>query len=335
MLEHQLFPTFHLDSFERRIAALDGTERGALFSSDIAAISTAMLALLLPGDHVVATEPLPRTTRRLLEEAGLRFGIKASFVPAGTDAVAAIREEAASIKADRLRMILVQTPADPSNVQVDLQGVAHLADWLSFRRDRRIVTLIDNTLLGPIHQKPSQHGCDLVFHGELGTITGPASLIDPIADMRSVLGTSAIPFTGWLLSNVLDTMPARMERQTQTATRIARALSNHRAVESVHHLSQLDPSDPQHDIMLRQTTGVGSMISFELKGGPLEACKVLARVEKARIDHPLKGWLRLRVGLEEPDELERDLLQALEVVRPMAEPKEDLRTTQITRVPII
>src|SRR5688572_29027275 len=114
------FSTSYLEELERRLAALDGTERAAVFSSGASAIATSILALLEPGDHVVASSPLRSETRRFLEEVAPRFGIQVSLVEAGSDTVAAIREEAANIKADRLRLIWIETPSDPTNLLIDI-----------------------------------------------------------------------------------------------------------------------------------------------------------------------------------------------------------------------
>jgi methionine-gamma-lyase len=333
MHDYQLFPTSHLDSTERRIAALDGTEQAALFCSGSAAVATAIFGLLEPGDHIVVSEPLPRETRRFLADVAPRFGVLASFVAAGSDAVAAIREEASRIKADRLRLILIQTPADPTNTLIDIEGVAHLADRLSFKRERRVITAVDNSLLGPHHQKPAQFGADLVVYSDLGVISGPSSLIAPIAGMRTALGTGATPFAAWLLGSELDTLAVRRERQASTASHLAMVLSSHRTVEHVRHLSTIDLADPQHEIMRRQVTGPGAMLSFSVKGGGPQACRVIARLETLKADHPLPGLIRLHVGLEDPAELEGDLLRALQAVQP--ELREDVRTTQVIRVPII
>src|SRR5688572_21986573 len=105
-----------IETYERKLSELDGTEQGALFASGGAAVSTAVFALLEPGEQIVATVPMRSEVQRFLGEVGRRFGVQTTFVAAGTDTVAAIREEAARIKADRLRMIWVESPADPTNV---------------------------------------------------------------------------------------------------------------------------------------------------------------------------------------------------------------------------
>jgi methionine-gamma-lyase len=354
--------------FEERLAAFDGSERALAFGSGMAAISSALLSLLEPGEHVVATAPIYGGTHRFLADVLPRFGIQTTFVPAGVDAAGSIREAAAAIKADRLRMIYVETPANPSNALVDIASVVHLADRLSHRRDRRVLTAVDNTLLGPVFQKPSELGADLVIysatkfiggHSDLiaGALTGTNEVIGHVAGMRSMLGSIASPFTAWLLARSFETIGVRMRRQAETATRLAAVLARHPSISRVRHLSLLDPKDASYEIYRRQCTGPGSLIAFEVKGGKKSAFSVLDRFEIVRlavslggteslVQHPAsmthsdvkpeqlaacgvtQGLIRLSVGLEDPIDLERDLLHALEAVRVDSD-EEDARTTQI------
>lgn len=365
----------NLEIFEARLAALDGTERGAAFATGMAAVSTTLLALLQPGDHIIATAPVYGGTYHLLTEVLRRFGIQTAFVPSGTDTPAAIREAAARIRGDRLRMIYVETPANPTNALVDIDAVAHLADRLSYNRTRRVLTAVDNTLLGPVFQRPAELGADLVIysatkfiggHSDLlaGAVTGPASLLGPVLQMRALLGTPVDAFTAWLLLRSLETVHVRMRRQAATASRLAKLLESHPSVARVHHLALLDPRNAQHEIKRRQCSGEGALIAFEVHGGKSAAFEVLNSLEVAHIavslggtetlvQHPhsmthggiqqetlaqlgiTPGLIRMSVGLEHPEDLERDLLRALDAARPLAEEREDARTTDVIHVPLV
>lgn len=341
----------NLQIFEERLAVWDGMEKGAVFASGMAAISTSLLALLSPGDHVISSAPVYGGTHFLFEHVLPRFGIHVTQVQAGNDTPRLMREAAERAGADKVRMLYLETPANPSNALVDIRGVADVAKELGAKYSRRVVTGVDNTFLGPVFQRPAKFGADLVFysatkfiggHSDLvaGVVTGPHDLIDPIVTMRTILGTVANPFSGWLLLRSLETVSVRMRRQAKSAHRLAELLARHPAVAAVHYPGLLAEGDPQRDIYDRQCTGAGSLISFEMKGGEEAAVRALNRFEIARlavslggtetlVEHPKTmthadvppedlarlgvngGLIRMSVGLEHLTDLKRDLEDAL------------------------
>ncbi len=169
------------------MAAWDGTEKAAVFASGMAAISTTMLGLLSPGDHIISTAPVYGGTHYLFEHILPRFGITATQVQAGND-TARLMREAAAIK--KPKVLYVETPANPSNALVDLEAVSELKRELS-TQDAPVYHVVDNTFLGPIFQRPALQGADLIIysatkfiggHSDLvaGVITGPTALVEQL-----------------------------------------------------------------------------------------------------------------------------------------------------------
>ena len=340
----------NLQIFEERIAAWDLTEKGAVFASGMAAISSTCLALLQPGDLVLSTAPVYGGTWFLFEHILRKLGIEAVQVLGGSGAEQRLRAAASLYGVDRLRLIFIETPANPSNVLTDIAAVANLARELSEGRERPIITAVDNTFLGPVFQRPAPLGADLVIysatkfiggHSDLvaGVVTGPAALIDPILIYRTILGTMCNPFVGWLLLRSLETLSIRMRRQAKSAQLLARLLADHPRVKSVCYPGRLAQGS-QRELFERQCTGAGSLISFEVEGGQAAAYEVLDRFEVFRlavslggteslVQHPasmthsdvpvelqadfgiLPGQIRMSVGLEHISDLRRDLRHAL------------------------
>ncbi|HJN74364.1 MAG TPA: aminotransferase class I/II-fold pyridoxal phosphate-dependent enzyme [Myxococcota bacterium] len=343
----------NLQMFEERIAAWDRTELGAVFASGMAAISTTLMALTSSGDHIISTAPVYGGTHFLLENVLPRFGIKASQVLGGTGAAQRLEQEAERVGPERVRMLFVETPANPSNALTDIAEVAELAQRLSARTGRRVLVAVDNTFLGPVFQRPAQCGADIVLysatkfiggHSDLvaGVATGPRDLMAEVMVLRTILGTMATPFTGWMLLRSLETVSIRMRRQAKNAQALAELLDAHPQVTKVHYPGLLQPEDPQHDIYSRQCTGPGSLIAFEVKGGKEAAWRVLDSFEVFRlavslggteslVEHPMSmthadvppeqledlgvqpGLIRMSAGIEHLSDLKRDLLHALQV----------------------
>lgn len=342
----------NLQIFEERMAAWDQTETAATFASGMAAISTTCLALLQPGDVVLCTSPVYGGTHYLLTRILPVYGIETQFVPAGSDASQAMREAAARVGVERVRLLLIETPANPSIVHSDIAALSALAREWSEGRERPVITAVDNTFLGPVFQRPAPLGADLVIysatkfiggHSDLvaGVVTGPAGLLARVLELRTILGTMTTPFNGWLLLRSLETLSVRMRRQAKSAAKLARFLVEHPKVNRVLYPGLLEPESTQGEIWKRQCTGAGSLISFEVEGGEEAAFKVLDNFEVFRlavslggteslVEHPMSmthadvppeeleshgvsaGLIRMSVGLEHLSDLRRDLKTALE-----------------------
>jgi methionine-gamma-lyase len=345
----------NLQIFEERMAAWDTTAQAATFASGMAAISTAVLALLKPGDVVISTAPVYGGTHYLFEKILPRYNIEVEFVAAGNEAAEKMAKVAERVGSERVRLLYLETPANPSNVLTDVQAVANLAKELEKENGHPVVTAVDNTFLGPVFHRPASFGADLVIysatkfiggHSDLiaGVVSGSKEHMAPVLEMRTILGTMATPFTGWLLLRSLETLSVRMRRQAKSAMKIARLLVEHPAVKKVFYPGLLEPEDPQYEIWMQQCTGPGSLIAFEIDGGEAEAYKVLNTFEVFRlavslggteslVEHPRSmthsdvppedlekngvtaGMIRMSVGIEHLSDLKRDLKHALDQIK--------------------
>jgi methionine-gamma-lyase len=263
-----------------------------------------------------------------------------------------MRDEVGKLDAAKVRLLFIETPANPSNDLVDIAAVSELAKELESKHGAPVLTLVDNTFLGPVFQRPADVGADLVLysatkfiggHSDLiaGVVTGPKTWITQTKIYRTIMGTMTNPFTGWLLMRSLETVSVRMRRQSKTAKIIAKLLAEHPKVERVQYPGLITPGHPQHAIYENQCTGAGSLIAFEVKGGQEAAFRVLNSFEVCRlavslggteslVEHPMSmthadveptllesygvrpGLIRMSVGLEHASDLEYDLKSALE-----------------------
>jgi methionine-gamma-lyase len=342
-----------LEILEDRLTIWDGAEAAAVFESGMAAISTTLLAFLSPGDVVLHSEPVYGGTDYLLKHILPRFGIRTVGVPAHLGQGAIEEKLRDRALAERLAMIYLETPANPSNALVDMAACADLARRLS-RRDRRVLLAVDNTFLGPLWQHPLHHGVDLVLysatkyiggHSDViaGVCLGSKALLDQVKSMRTMLGTMASPMTGWMLLRSLETLKLRMTSQMKNARHVADYLADHPKVQRVYYLGHLTPDSPGYAVYQRQCLGPGSMIAFDIVGGEAEAFRFLNALQVFRLAVSLGGteslaehpaamthsdvdpeeriemgigdcMVRLSIGVEHPEDLIADLEQALACV---------------------
>ena len=339
-----------LEILEDRLTIWDEAEAAAVFESGMAAISTTLLAFLSPGDVVLHSEPIYGGTDYLLKHILPRFGIRTVGVPAHLGQAAIEERLRDRAIADRLALIYLETPANPSNALVDMAACAKIARRLA-RADRRVLVAVDNTFLGPLWQHPLQHGVDLVLysatkyiggHSDViaGVCLGSKDLLVQVKAMRTMLGTMASPMTGWMLLRSLETLKLRMTSQMKNARRVAGYLADHPKVQRVYYLGHLTPEAPDHAIYHRQCLGPGSMIAFDIVGGEAEAFRFLNALQvfhlavslggtESLAEHPASMthsdvdpeeriemgigdcMVRLSIGVEHPEDLIADLEQAL------------------------
>jgi methionine-gamma-lyase len=342
-----------LEILEDRLAIWDGADRALVFSSGMAAIATALLTFLRPGDTVVHSEPVYGGTEYLLFKILPQFGIQRFGFRAG-EAGAMERAMNEAQEAGRVGVILVETPANPTNALVDIQACADLAADALDDQGRRPLVMIDNTFLGPLWQKPLEHGADLVLysltkyvggHSDViaGAVLGREGQIQQVAGMRTILGTMADPWTGWLLMRSLETLKLRMTSQMKNARYVAEFLHDHPKVRDVHYLGFINDDDPQRAVYQRQCLAPGGTFAFEIDGGEAEAFRVLNALTLAKLavslggtetlmQHPATmthsdippehqaeigitpGMIRISVGVEHPEDIIADLAQALEAL---------------------
>ena len=274
-----------LEILEDRLALWDEAEASAVFPSGMGAISTVLLEFLRPGYAILHTQPLYGGTHHFLEKICNTYGIESIGVPAN----ATKKEIEEIIKkskfGDKIALIYLETPANPTNDIIDISLYAGIAKKLSTKK-KIVRTVVDNTFLGPLWQQPLHHGADLVIysatkfiggHSDLiaGVCLGSKELVGRVKVLRTFLGTILDPWTCWLLMRSLETLKIRMTEQMENAQKIALFLSKHPKVKKVYYPGLLKKGDPQFEVYKKQCTSPGSMISFDVKGGEKEAFLVL------------------------------------------------------------
>lgn len=281
----------NLEILEDRLTLWDGAEEAAVFGSGMSAISAVLLEFLSPGDAVIFNTPIYGGTHHFMNHVLPRFGIKAiSFdVKCTKEDIEAIIEKEGI--ADKLGMVYIETPANPVNALVDIELCAEIAKKYS-QPDRKTLLAVDNTYMGPIWQKPLDHGADLVLysatkylggHSDLiaGAVLGRKTEMKRVKGMRTFIGNMSSPETSWLLLRSLETLKVRMDQQQANAQKVAAFLANHPRVKSVDYLGLLSETNQpdQYRIFKKQCLGSGAMISFEVDGGEKEAFKLLNHLE--------------------------------------------------------
>lgn len=342
-----------LQILEERLCLWDGAEEGAVFESGMSAITTVLLEFLRPGDLLLYSMPLYGGTEHFILEVLPRMGIRSMGFRPREGREALIQRIAREGQGARLALILVETPANPTNDLFDLHLCREVADHFSDEA-RRVLLAVDNTYMGPLWQHPLRHGADLVLysatkyiggHSDViaGAVLGGRELMGRVKTLRTFMGNMAGPWTGWLLLRSLETLKVRMEQQTANAQVVAAWLQEHPLVEKVHYLGLIPENDPSFALYKRQCSAPGAMLSFEVRGGESDAFRFLNALRLIHLavslgsteslaEHPATmthaglspdhkeelgitdNLVRLSVGVENHRDIIWDLEQALEQV---------------------
>ncbi|WP_217594780.1 PLP-dependent transferase [Cohnella sp. GbtcB17] len=325
------------EALESYIALLEGGTRGFAFSSGMSAISTAFL-LLSAGDHVIVTEDVYGGTYRLLTTVLNRLAIDSTFVDM-TDF-----EQVVAARRPNTKAIFMETPSNPT---LKITDVKRVADWA---KEQELLTMLDNTFMTPYHQRPIELGVDLVIHSATKFLGGHSDVLAGlivtageelgrrVKALQNGLGTVLGTQESWLLMRGMKTLQVRMEASERGARKLAQWLSEHPGVARVYYPG-LD-GHPGKDIHERQSQGYGAVVSFDAGSGE-NARRLLGKVRipivavslgavesilsyPAMMSHAAMpaevraargitdGLVRYSVGLEDIDDLIRDLAQALE-----------------------
>jgi len=322
---------------QRRLASLAGAESSLVLSSGMGATACALLALLRPGDHLLASAWVYGGTSRLLTQEFATMGINVTLVdPMETRAWRRrLRKET--------RAIYVESPVNPTCRVLDLRPISYLT------KEDGLALVVDSTFASPVNFRPIEHGADVVVesstkylnghHDALGgVVCGTASYIEEVRQKMMVWGQAPDPFACWLLERGLKTLDVRVRRQNESATRIAEWAAGRKEVKRVHYPGL--SSHPDHEAAKEMLEGFGGMLALELSGGARATERFLRRLrlfthapslggveslvseprytshaymtpdERARLGIP-EGLLRFSVGLEDADDLIADLEQAL------------------------
>jgi methionine-gamma-lyase len=336
---------------EDRLAAYEGAESCILFSSGMSAIATTILTFTRPGDVILHSQPLYGGTETLVSRTLTAYDVEAVGFADGVDETS-IREAAEMGEAKgRVCVIMIETPSNPLNTMVDIRLVRDIADDIATRQQQRPIIVCDNTLLGPVFQRPLPFGADVVVysltkyvggHSDLiaGAALGSDTLMKPIKQLRGAIGTQLDPHSCWMIGRSLETLALRMERANSNAKIVAEFLRDHPRVAKVHYLPFLTADAPQRRVYEAQCSGAGSTFSFDIKGGLAEAFACLNRMQIFKLAVSLGGTeslachpgstthsgvaaelrarigvtdatVRLSIGIEHADDLLADLAQAL------------------------
>lgn len=341
-----------LEILENRLSLWDEADDCAVFESGMAAISTVLLEFLKPGDLLLYSTPLYGGTDHFINDFLAKIGVRTvAFKPGQerTDEIHQILAEKGGV--DKLAMIYIETPANPTNAIIDIEACAAVAKQYS-RENEKVYLAVDNTYMGPLWQHPLHHGADLSLysatkyiggHSDViaGACCGNQELIGRIKVLRTFLGNMAAPHTGWLLMRSLETLKIRMEQQAYNAQKVAAFLQTHPKVEKIYYLGVLDPSSEAYEVYKKQYTSPGAMLSFDIKGGEAEAFRFLNALKLIKLavslgsteslaEHPktmthagvapahreemgiTDKMIRLSVGVEHYEDIIWDLQQALE-----------------------
>jgi cystathionine gamma-lyase len=322
------------------MAELEGTETALVTGSGMGAIATTLLALVSAGDHVIAQTRHYMSTAKIMDEMLPRFGVEVTLV----------EQADISAFADAIRpntkLIMVETPANPTLVVTDLSAVVDLA------RPHGIIVVADNTFASPINQRPHDFGVDVVVHSATkylgghhdltaGVICTTEELAERIWHTHISIGSVLSPMDAWLLLRGLRTLPMRIERINSNALALAEFLEQQPQVERVYYPGL--PSHPQHELAKRQMKGFGAVIAFAIKGGYEETQRFVSSLklppnavslggidslvvhtaamwegvmneEQMRIAGIPSNFVRFSVGIEHIEDLKADVLQALQKI---------------------
>ncbi len=340
---------------EDRLAIWDGAEDALTFSSGMTAICILMLAYASAGDVIVHSGPLYAASEGFVSKVLSRFGVTYIDFPAGAtraelDDVLARAKRQAGKNGGKVAMIYLESPANPTNALVDIEAVRDARD-VHLKWDCPIA--IDNTFLGPLWQRPLDHGADIIAysltkyvggHSDLvaGSIAGAKKWMDPVRALRNTMGGIVDPNTAWMLLRSLETVELRMQRAGENAEKVCAFLRDHPKVTGLGFLGFIEDAR-QQDIFDRHCKGAGSTFSVFLKGGEAECFRFLDHLTIAKLavslggtetlaSHPASmthlsvsperraalgitdSLVRISVGIEDADDLIADFEQALEHV---------------------
>ena len=305
-LVYSRFNNPNLEVLEDRLALWEEGETAAVFSSGMSAISTVLWAHVRPGDTILMSQPLYGGTETLIEKTLPAFGVNAESFTLGHDraavAEAAQRASARAAKGKgRVSLVVVETPANPTNSLVDLELMREISEEIGKRQDGgRPPVVVDNTFLGPVFQRPLRFGADLVMysltkyvggHSDLvaGGVVGSRAAVGPVKKLRGALGTQLDPNTAWMIMRSMETLSLRMRKSAENAALVANFLRSHPKIASVNYLGFLAEEDPRFAVFKRQCESPGSTFGFAVKGGEAEAFRMLDALQVIKLAVSLGG----------------------------------------------
>ena len=329
-----------VSEFISKMCALEEMEDGFATASGMAAIFGTFMTLLSQGDHLVCSPAIFGSTHAIITRHLVRWGITCSFVDF-SDLKAV--ENAITAKT---KMVFFETPTNPGLAVYDLEKIGSIC------KKKNTLMVVDNCFATPVFQKPAEYGADIVIHSATkwidgqgrvlgGIVLGNKELIREVYLFCRQTGPALSPFNAWVLSKSLETLFLRMKHHCDAALEIAEVLEGHPKLNSVRY--PLLPSHPDYEIAKKQMKGGGGIIAIELKGGLKAGVKFMNNLKMLTLtsnlgdsrsiaSHPAStthhkltreeraavgisdGLIRLSIGLEYPEDIIKDILQALETV---------------------
>ena len=289
-----------LEILENRLTLWDEAEECAVFESGMAAITTVLLEFLKPGDLLLISNPVYGGSDHFIKKILPKFGISVAEFSVGQTKEEIIQLVQNTGIADKLAMVYIETPANPTNDLIDIEESKEIAKYFS-TSEKEIYLAVDNTYMGPIWQHPLKHGADLVLysatkyiggHSDViaGACLGSKELMQRVKGLRTFLGNMASPNSGWLLLRSLETLKVRMDTQAINAEKVAAFLNTHPLVEKVYYIGNLSEKDgAQFNIKNKQCLSNGGMISFDVKGAEKDAFRFLNSLKLIKLAVSLGG----------------------------------------------
>ncbi|MEA2713131.1 MAG: hypothetical protein QOK27_1092 [Gemmatimonadales bacterium] len=321
----------------RKYALLEGAEDAIFVASGMGATALAHLAMLRPGDHLIASSWIYGGTQRLFDEELARFGIEVTYVSPDQ-----VRHWRKSMR-KATRALFVETPTNPLMRVIDLGPISYLA------KEHGLALLVDATFASPINYRPLEHGADVVItsatkylngHSDViaGVVAGSSAFVEEVNRLMRLWGQAIDPHAAWLIDRGMRTLAVRMERHNTNGMAVAQWAEQHPGITKVHYPGL--PSHPDHAHAKAALDGFGGMVGLELKGGAKAAERLLKRLKlithapslagvetliseprltshksigpegRAKIGIP-DGFLRLSCGIEDAADIIGDLAQAI------------------------
>jgi methionine-gamma-lyase len=343
----------NLEIAEDRLKLWDKSDGCALFQSGMAAITTTILELTRPNTLILHSSPLYGGTDHFIEEVLPKYNIKSMYFNSMESIESIINKKNEQFPDTEVSLVYIESPANPTNSVVDIHKSKELANHFSTKNEK-VYLAIDNTFMGPVFSQPIDHGADVVLysatkyiggHSDLvaGAACGSNEVISRIKTLRVFMGNMASPFTSWLILRSLETLKIRMEKSAENANKIAKKLISHKMVDKVHYLGLVTKDSPEYDIINKQYSSPGGMISFDVKGGEKEAFKFLDNLKLVKLAVSLGGTeslachpysmthadvnidtkikmgmgeslVRLSIGIEDSNDLINDIISSLDSI---------------------
>jgi methionine-gamma-lyase len=340
----------NVEIIEDRLAIMEGSESCVAMSSGMGAISSVLLAYLRPGDVILHSSPLYGGTETLIRKLMPEFGIHTHSFSDGLHEKAMLEGMTEAAKSGPLKLIFIETPANPTNALVDFKALTHALSEFEKAHGYKPVTACDNTMLGPYFQQAVPNGIDLAMysltkyiggHSDLvaGAVCGSRAALKPVRAIRNSMGLNLDPHTSWMISRSLETLVIRMQRAADTGRKVAEWIaSNPYKPAKVYHPDFIKDEGYQ-ELYKRQCTGPGSTFSFVVDAPKTTVFKLIntlsifksavslggseslvchpATTTHSGVDEALRakvgvseGLVRLSIGLEHPDDLIVDMENA-------------------------